>query len=96
MPGEQLTKVSIQLEEPGYDVEALWAEPVAGGLYRLRNVPFLAYGYSEQDVVSAAELHGRLMVIASFSRSRQMRKSFARCGRRSQLSGVLTSGQLAV
>jgi hypothetical protein len=60
--GEHLTKVSIQLEEPGYEVETVWAEPVTGGLYRLRNVPFLAYGYSEQDVVSAAEVDGRLVV----------------------------------
>ena len=61
-PAEHLTKVAFQLNEPGYEVETLWAEPVAEGLYRIRNVPFLAYGFSEQDVVMASEVEGRLMV----------------------------------
>jgi hypothetical protein len=60
---EHLTKVSIRLEGPaGYELETVWAEAITDGLDRLRNVPFLAYGYSEQDVVSAAEVGGRLIV----------------------------------
>lgn len=59
---EHLTKVSIQLKEPGYERETLWAEPIAEGSYRLRNVPFLAYGYSEQDVVRATPIDGWLVV----------------------------------
>jgi hypothetical protein len=61
--GDHLTKVSIRLDGPaGYEIETVWAEPLTNRLYRLRNVPFLAYGYSEQDVVSAAEVGGRLIV----------------------------------
>lgn len=59
---EPLTKVAIQLDQSTYEVETLWAEPVGGDLYRLRNVPFLAYGYSEQDLVRADEVDGRLVV----------------------------------
>ena len=60
---EHLTKVSIRLDGPvGYALETVWAEPITDGLYRLRNVPFLAYDYKEQDVVSAAADEGRLVV----------------------------------
>lgn len=42
--------------------ESLWAEPVGGDRYRLRNVPFLAFGFSEQDVITAKEDDGALRV----------------------------------
>ena len=60
--GEHLARVSIRLSEPGYEFETLWAERTAERNYRLRNVPFLAYGYSEQDTVSVAEIEGRFVV----------------------------------
>lgn len=60
--GEHLVKVSIRLSEPGYEFETLWAEHTADGNYRLRNVPFLAYGYSEQDTVNVTEIEGRFIV----------------------------------
>jgi len=60
---EPLTKVAIRLDGTlGYELETVWAEPITDGLYRLRNVPFFAYGYSEQDVLRAAEVEGRLVV----------------------------------
>jgi len=42
--------------------ESLWAEPVGGDRYRLRNVPFLVFGFSEQDVITAEENNGALRV----------------------------------
>lgn len=57
-----LVKMAIHLNDDVYGVETLWAAPLADGLYRLRNVPFLAYGYSEDDVVNVAYIAGRLMV----------------------------------
>ena len=64
-----LTKVSIRLDgSDGYEFETMWAEPITDRLYVLRNIPFLAYGYSEQDVVSAADVEGRLVVNGVFNR----------------------------
>lgn len=42
--------------------ESLWAEPIGGDRYRLRNVLFLAFGFSEQDVITAKEGDGALRV----------------------------------
>jgi hypothetical protein len=64
-----LVKVTIDLHDDVYVVETLWAVPLADGLYRLRIVPFLAYGYSEDDVVNAAPVDGRLMVVGVAQRS---------------------------
>ena len=62
--GRDLVKVGVHLKDEVYDVETLWAEPLGEGWYRLRNVPFLAYGYSEDDIVTAADIDGRLVVSA--------------------------------
>ena len=45
-----------------YGVETLWAAHLGDDLYELRNVPFLAYGYSELDVVTTVEVDGRRFV----------------------------------
>jgi hypothetical protein len=58
-----LVKVTIDLKDDVYGVETLWAAPFGGCRYRLRNVPFLAFGFSEDDVVNAAEDAGLLMVL---------------------------------
>ncbi len=57
-----LEKIVIELRNDHYEAETLWAEPLGGGLYRLRNVPILAYGFSEQDVVRTDEVEGRHVV----------------------------------
>lgn len=64
-----LVKVTIDLNDDVYGVETLWAAPLGDGRYRLRNVPFLAYGFSEDDVVNAAESGGRLIVADVAQRS---------------------------
>jgi hypothetical protein len=64
-----LVKVTIALKDDAYAVETLWAAPVGDGRYQLRNVPFLAYGFSEDDVVTAAEDNGRLVVADVAKRS---------------------------
>jgi hypothetical protein len=64
-----LVKVKIELGDDVCAAESLWAEPLGNRRYRLRNVPFLAYGYSEDDVVNATEIDGRLVVTDIAERS---------------------------
>jgi hypothetical protein len=62
-PGHSLLKLFFRLEEGawhGSATESLWAEPVAGGRYRLRNSPFYAFGVSAEDIVFAQEAEGLL------------------------------------
>ena len=49
-----LTKVHIDLPNHwGTGGESLWAEDLGGDLFRIRNVPFYAYGLNFEDVVRA-------------------------------------------
>jgi hypothetical protein len=62
---EGLVKVFFDVPEKDGSVmktESLWAEPVGGDRYRLRNVPFLVFGFSEQDVITAEDDKGSLRV----------------------------------
>lgn len=62
---EGLVKVVFDVPEKDGSVlktESLWAEPVGEDRYRLRNVPFLVFGFSEQDVITAKEDNGALAV----------------------------------
>jgi hypothetical protein len=45
-----------------FKTESLWAEPLGNDTYRLRNVPFEVFGFSEQDAVTARESEGFLKV----------------------------------
>ena len=61
--GHALRKLFFRLEEGawhGSATESLWAEPVSGGRYRLRNSPFYALGVSAEDIVLAQEEEGLL------------------------------------
>ena len=49
--------------------ESPWAEPINEGRYRLRNVPFLVFGFSEQDVITAEEDDGILRATGVAARS---------------------------
>lgn len=62
--GEGLVKIAFNLpqDKSPFATESLWAEPLGASLYRLRNVPFYVRGVSEQDIVRAEEIAGRLMV----------------------------------
>ena len=69
---EGLVKVFFDVPEKDGSVmktESLWAEPLGGDRYRLRNVPFLAFGFSEQDVITAKEDNGALRVTGVAIRS---------------------------
>lgn len=60
-----LVKVFFDVREKDGSVmktETLWAEPLHSGRYRLRNVPFLVFGFSEEDVITATENDGVLRV----------------------------------
>ncbi len=54
MSEDDLTKIHVDLPN-NEDVggESLWAEELGNNLYRLRNVPFNAYGLNFHDVVYA-------------------------------------------
>jgi Domain of unknown function (DUF4265) len=59
----KLVKIIFELGSDswhGYDTETLWAEPMLGGRYRLRNSPFFASGVSVEDIVFAQEQDGML------------------------------------
>jgi hypothetical protein len=66
-----LVKVVFDVPEQDgsvYKTESLWAEPVGDSGYRLRNVPFEVFGFSEQDVVAAQEQNGVLAVVGIVAR----------------------------
>ena len=61
--GPKLVKVVFKLDETAWHqtaTESLWAESVGANRYRLRNVPFFAFGVSNQDVVFTEELENAL------------------------------------
>lgn len=54
MSDENLTKVRIDLPQHwAINGESFWAEALGKDLYRIRNVPFYAYGLNFYDVVRA-------------------------------------------
>lgn len=62
---EGLVKLLFDVPEKDGSVlktESLWAEPVGEDRYLLRNVPFLVFGFSEQDVITARDDKGTLAV----------------------------------
>lgn len=51
---EELVKVHVDLSAGGETGgEAMWAKPLGGDLYELRNSPFYAYEYNFLDIVRA-------------------------------------------
>ena len=70
-PGKNFTKVLIPLKEGEWGdlkTEALWAELVRPGIYRLANVPFFVYGLSAEDLVSAEPIGDNASFIDIFQR----------------------------
>lgn len=62
---ERLVKVFVRLEPADwhdYETESVWAEPLNGGGYRVRSVPFYAMGISHDDVVRASLVDDRLFL----------------------------------
>jgi hypothetical protein len=62
---EGLVKVIFDIADENGGVlktESLWAEAFGNNSYRLRNVPFIVFGFSEQDVVTATETEDVLKV----------------------------------
>jgi Domain of unknown function (DUF4265) len=62
---EKLVQLTFPLKKSDWyehASETLWAEPVGDNTFRLRNVPFYAYGASYDDVVRAINHDHRLMV----------------------------------
>jgi Domain of unknown function (DUF4265) len=59
-----LVKVILDLSKDDcpFATESLWAEPAADSFFRLRNVPFFAYGFSEGDMVKVEESDGQFVV----------------------------------
>ena len=56
MQPTNLVKISFagpHLRDTGVGTESVWAEPLGGDRYRIRNSPFYAFGFSFLDVVHA-------------------------------------------
>ena len=69
---DPLVKLFVELEPTDwhdYRTESLWAKPMGGDLYEIRNVPFYAMGLSYEDVVRAALVGGDLLFKAVERRS---------------------------
>jgi hypothetical protein len=62
-----LRKVAVRL--PNGDMETIWAEELGAGRYRLMNVPFMAFGLSFADIVSATEGRDGIVMQAVVERS---------------------------
>ena len=70
-PNDGLVKIVFDVPNVDgsvYKTESLWAEPLTDNCYRLRNVPFLVFGYSEQDIVKTMPISGKLVVTGVASR----------------------------
>ena len=67
-----LVKVCFKLDKADWHnhvTESLWAEPVDSKRYRLKNVPFYAYGVSYDDTVIVADTETERVVQAVSGRS---------------------------
>ena len=61
MDVKKLTKVHVDLPNHwAVGGESMWAQPIGGDMYELRNVPFHAYDLNFLDVVEAVAPHPRL------------------------------------
>lgn len=70
-PNSRMKKIRILLPEDawhGVEAEWAWAEPIADGIYALRNVPFYAMGLSYDDRVKVNEVEGTLTLQGVVSR----------------------------
>jgi len=81
MADEALTKIHLDLPlHWGTGGESLWAEDLGGDLYRVRNVPFYAYGLNFADVVRATSdqphLKPEVREVVERSGHRTLRVSF--------------------
>lgn len=70
--GEKLVKVGFKLPKSdwhSHTVEWLWAEPLSNNLYRLRNSPFYAHGYSFLDVVEGTTTEEGIYIVKNIKPS---------------------------
>lgn len=58
----ELVKICINLSANSIKSETVWAKPLGGDQYEIRNSPFFAYGVHFRDVVRAAsEIPGEIL-----------------------------------
>jgi hypothetical protein len=62
--------VKILVRTPFGRLERVWATPVAGGLYRLENSPFLGYELSYHDIVETVPSDDGLFPLVSRVRTK--------------------------
>jgi len=60
-----MVKIHFKVDPPlgGIVGETMWAEKVADGRYRLRNIPVNVFGVSQHDIVFADHLRGLLRFV---------------------------------
>lgn len=69
---EGLVKIIFRLDADtwhGSVTESIWAEPVGPNRFRIRNVPFYAFGVSLEDIVLARECSGTFVFESVVTRS---------------------------
>jgi hypothetical protein len=59
--GDGLVKIAIPLRGPRWTVETVWAEPLGGDRYRIQNIPWLADGFHNRDIVRCKPAEGESM-----------------------------------
>src|SRR5262245_23662456 len=50
---ERLVKVLVELRDATFETESLWAKPLGGDLYEIRNSPWFAFDLHFYDIVRA-------------------------------------------
>ncbi len=81
MSEEKLTKIHVDLpNNEGVGGESLWAEELGNDLYRIRNVPFNAFGLNFHDIVYAKsqsdELKPSVLKVHQYSGHKTLRVIF--------------------
>ncbi len=56
-------KIRIPLPGTSFAAETLWAEQIGESLFRLLNIPFVAFGYAENDIVRCEQIQDWFQVI---------------------------------
>jgi hypothetical protein len=67
------TKVVIPFEDGewhGKTAETIWVKKLNNNLYKVDNIPFLAYGISFGDIIDCVEIDGRLVINSIITKSK--------------------------
>src|SRR5687768_16126759 len=90
-----LVKILMPIQQDsiyGGDSETVWAMPLGGDLFEIRNVPFFAKGISMRDVVRAQGVDGPLIFEkVEYHRGHSTYRIYTKDGRHSSLVKAVIS-----